>query len=631
MPTTYSVPGIYVEDVPPLSRPIAGVSTSTAGFIGIAEDLMEFDQMPVNPRGRRFRPGAGKVTSDGKGSLSLSQDAWAAWVKGGKEKKPDANYELSLDGRTYVAQVTSGDTSAKVELVSPPQSDYTKPIAFQLRQIFKKKAKLTAANVANGKTTITLDTPPSWLGDPDFDVANYELTINGQAYPVETSTPPGTLTVGGALSPGEIALELARKETQRGYCCCKSGEITFAPRTWPEWADEHCYVTLRNAPEVRAWIQSRPTDGKLGLKSPPDRLNQISSSDDLELVDAYYRQAPDKTPVQVTSWEQFRNHFGDFSESNLNLALAVYSFFNNGGTRCYVVRIKDARDLEVDLEPCLKVLDAIDEISIVAAPLGSSYEGQLQFVHEALVTHCTTMRNRIAVLDCERSDTTESFDSARPPTSPEGYGALYFPWLKVANPLSLTTGEPTVSIPPSGAIAGIYARVDAQRGVHKAPANEAVHGVLELEYAVSKNEQGELNDLGVNCIRNLYGATVVWGARTLAAKPGGEAEWKYVNVRRFMNFLRASLEENLQWVVFEPNDPGLWQRITRTVSDFLTTQWRAGALFGQTPKQAFFVRCDASTNPPELRDLGQVVTEVGVAVVKPAEFVIIRIQQQSGG
>ena len=185
-------------------------------------------------------------------------------------------------------------------------------------------------------------------------------------------------------------------------------------------------------------------------------------------------------------------------------------------------------------------------------------------------------------------------------------------------------------MPPSGAIAGIYARTDSERGVHKAPANEVVRGALGLKFQVSNPDQGALNDIGVNCIRNFYGSILVWGARTLAVN-GNKLEWKYVNVRRFMNFLRESIEQNLRWVVFEPNDHGLWQRITRTVSDFLLVQWRAGALFGETPKQAFFVRCDASTNPPELRELGQVVTEIGVAIVKPAEFVIFRIQQQTGG
>jgi phage tail sheath protein FI len=177
-------------------------------------------------------------------------------------------------------------------------------------------------------------------------------------------------------------------------------------------------------------------------------------------------------------------------------------------------------------------------------------------------------------------------------------------------------------------MAGIYSRVDQERGVHKAPANEVVRGALGLEYSASKNEQDGLNPAGINVIRNLNGNIRVWGARTL----GGDAntEFKYINVRRLMNFLRESIDEGTQWVVFEPNAEPLWQRIRRSVTGFLTVVWRDGALFGTTPEDAFYVKCDETTNPPEVRDLGRVVTEIGVAIVKPAEFVIFRISQLSG-
>jgi phage tail sheath protein FI len=205
------------------------------------------------------------------------------------------------------------------------------------------------------------------------------------------------------------------------------------------------------------------------------------------------------------------------------------------------------------------------------------------------------------------------------------YAALYFPWIVVFDPAT----KENVLVPPSGHVAGIYARVDTQRGVHKAPANEAVSGALGLQYNLSKSQQDGLNPQGINCIRNLNGNIYVWGARTLGGNANGE--FKYISTRRLMNFLRESIEEGTQFVVFEPNNPGLWQRIKRSVGDFLLGQWRAGALLGETPEKAFFVKCDAETNPPDVREAGQVVTEIGVAIVKPAEFVIFRIQQQTGG
>jgi phage tail sheath protein FI len=184
-------------------------------------------------------------------------------------------------------------------------------------------------------------------------------------------------------------------------------------------------------------------------------------------------------------------------------------------------------------------------------------------------------------------------------------------------------------VPPSGHIAGIYARVDAERGVYKAPANQVIRGALDVARPISKEDQAGLNPDGVNVIRNLGGSVTVWGARTLASG-GGDSEFQYVNVRRLFLFLRESIDEGTQWVVFEPNAEPLWAKIRRNVTAFLTTLWSEGALFGATPAEAFYVRCDKDTNPAEVRELGQVVTEIGVAVVRPAEFVIFRVSQWAG-
>jgi phage tail sheath protein FI len=206
--------------------------------------------------------------------------------------------------------------------------------------------------------------------------------------------------------------------------------------------------------------------------------------------------------------------------------------------------------------------------------------------------------------------------------------AWYFPWISVFDPaVKLATGDGLVDVPPSGHIAGVYARVDTERGVHKAPANEVIRGALDVAQPLSQAEQDVLNPKGVNCIRVLNDNVLVWGARTIGGKDN--ADLKYINVRRTLLFLRKSIEAGTQWVVFEPNEPALWQKITRNVDAFLTNVWRSGALFGDTPQQAFYVRCDASTNPPESREMGQVVTEVGVAIVRPAEFVVFYISQSA--
>jgi hypothetical protein len=333
-----------------------------------------------------------------------------------------------------------------------------------------------------------------------------------------------------------------------------------------------------------------------------------------------------------TNFGEFKKFFGGFSTDTgqRNLAHAVYGFFNNGGTRCFVVRETGTATVA---SSALQKFEAIDEIAIVAAP-GITDAG----VRSAIVTHCKERtKDRFAIFDSPESvETNDNLDlTLLDPSNANNvlpdnsdYAAFYFPWIQVFDPATKIQdpqGDGLQYVPPSGHVAGIYARVDTSRGVHKAPANETVLGALGFKYNISKGQQDGLNPQGVNCIRDLNGNIRVWGARTIGGDRNGE--WKYLSVRRLFLFLRESIDEGTQWVVFEPNTPELWAKITRNITAFLTNVWRSGALFGNTPQEAFYVKCDAETNPPEVRDLGRVVTEIGVAVVKPAEFVIFRISQ----
>jgi phage tail sheath protein FI len=342
-----------------------------------------------------------------------------------------------------------------------------------------------------------------------------------------------------------------------------------------------------------------------------------------------FSPVPAGMPKLCTTFSDFKKFFGDFSGdvAHDHLVQAVYGFFNNGGSRCYVMRVL----AEADIPKFLINFEAIDEIAIVAAPGLAQNDAAGKNTRTLLIAHCAIRtQNRFAIFDSPETVETSSAldltlldakdpDSVLPPFT--DFAAYYFPWLQVFDPIS----NGPVYTAPSGHIAGIYARVDNNRGVHKAPANEPVIGALDLKYAISKAQQDGLNPEGVNCIRNLNGNLTVWGARTM----GGDAnaDLKYISTRRTLLFLRKSIDQGTQWVVFEPNEPGLWQKITRNITAFLTNVWRSGALFGTTAQQAFYVKCDAETNPPELRDLGQVVTEIGVAIVRPAEFVIFRISQ----
>jgi phage tail sheath protein FI len=346
------------------------------------------------------------------------------------------------------------------------------------------------------------------------------------------------------------------------------------------------------------------------------------------------------TPKLLTNWGQFVKHYGDLvgpeqasagdaegqeAAQFRYLAHAVYGFFLNGGTRCYVVQVAAAGDVTTALE----ALAAIDEVALVAIPGHTDQASQ-----SAVIDHCRdlNLQDRFAILDGNTgSDVDYSNKAGVVAVGDSDYAAVYFPWIKIFDPgqkLKEPKGDGRFLVPTSGHLAGVYARVDTSRGVHKAPANEVVRGALDVEHLLGREDQAGLNPDGVNVIRKFNGNITVWGARTL----GGEAnnEWKYVNVRRLFLFLRESIDEGTQWVVFEPNTPDLWAKITRNVTAFLTNVWRAGALFGATPQEAFYVKCDEETNPPEVREAGQVVTEIGVAVVRPAEFVIFKISQWAG-
>lgn len=286
---------------------------------------------------------------------------------------------------------------------------------------------------------------------------------------------------------------------------------------------------------------------------------------------------------------------------------------------------------DVDSRTGLGGLEAIDEITMVVAPdlMGAYQQGVLgledvKAAQLALLSHCEQMGDRMAILDAPPEFTAQQVRVWRQETAgyDSKFAALYYPWIKVFDP----AGGRAIVMPPSGHVAGLWSRTDNERGVHKAPANEVLRGVVDLQNNITKGEQDLLNPIGVNCIRAFPGRGVrVWGARTLASDP----EWRYINVRRLFNYIEESILLGTQWIVFEPNDQRLWGTIRRNITAFLTDEWRRGALFGATAADSFYVKCDAETNPPDVVDRGQVVCEIGICPVKPAEFVIFRLSQFS--
>jgi uncharacterized protein len=358
-------------------------------------------------------------------------------------------------------------------------------------------------------------------------------------------------------------------------------------------------------------------------------------------------------PMGVNNWTQFQRLYAPEGSKSTPLSHAVFGFFLNGGGRCYVVNCGKGAPLDRggQSRSGLRALEQVEEVGMVVAPGFTDTAS-----YEAVISHCEKMRDRVAILDApqqvssiEQLTKVATSAPSRPKEADGGddkgggtgggataagvrprtseYAALYYPWITVRDPLS-PSGD-LVEVPPSGHMAGIWARSDSTRGVHKAPANEALRGALNVGYRVTRDEQQQLNDAGVNCIRFFEQEGIrVWGARTLAES---SSPWRYLNVRRLFIVIEKSIARSTNWIVFEPNDQTLWKSVRRDVSAFLTVLWRDGALMGRTAEEAFFVKCDDETNTSEVIDLGMVVTLIGAAPVKPAEFVVFRISQLPSG
>ena len=297
----------------------------------------------------------------------------------------------------------------------------------------------------------------------------------------------------------------------------------------------------------------------------------------------------------------------------------------NDGSRPTASAYEGGVDARTDLKTGLAQFEDLEDISIVAAP-GSTfgyetelYGSQSRAIVNALLTHASRMRYRIAVLDSGDNQSISDVRAMRAQLD-STYGALYYPWVRVLDPLT----QREIYTPPSGFVAGIYARNDVNRAVYKAPANEVVNLALGFERFLNKGQQEVLNPEGINCFRFFEGRGMrLWGARTISSDP----EWKYVNLRRYFAYLERSIDKGTQWAVFEPNGEILWANVRRTIEDFLLNEWQNGALLGDKPENAYFVKCDRSTMTQNDLDNGRLVCLVGVAPLRPAEFVIIRIGQ----
>ena len=313
------------------------------------------------------------------------------------------------------------------------------------------------------------------------------------------------------------------------------------------------------------------------------------------------------TPTLVTSWLQFQTLFGGYFDADQYLPYAVEGFFLNGGKRCYIFKVTNS-----DYASALSKLEAVEEVSIVYSPNAQAVAG----LADALISHCERLRSRFAIFDSLKGQDLSSVTK----THESSFAAMYYPWIYVKQ---TKTGQMCL-VPPGGHVAGIYARTDIQKGVNTAPANQIVKGAVDLESTMISYQQDSLIQQGINCIRKLEGREIrVWGARTLSSDP----EWKYVNVRRLMIYLEQSIKKGTAWVTFEPNNAATWAKVKSQTENFLTQTWEAGMLMSTSKQEAYFVHCDQTTINQNDLDNGRINILIGLAITKPAEFIILRITQ----
>ncbi len=591
----YLAPGVYVEETSFRAKSIEGVGTSTTAFVGptrrgpvdgvpeMVTSLTDFEHV----YGSLENLGLSDVT-DARRRLNFVAHAVRAYFDNGGSRLyvvRTANTAGTAAGRLR----DPGGTPAEGAFIRArfPGAAYNGRVMFResrrpatLRTMGTAPAgSILAVTPNGGSETLYTGSGATWV-----DSAAAALSLAGLG--------PDDVPGGAGATATLVTLALDVIDADGG---AQTWEDIGVARTHPRWLG----AVLARTPASRA-----------------EALVNTVWADIGDAVDGFELLAAIRALPLVPG------------DADVRRALALGSGVGSEAGSDGVAPVLGAETTSGSYAAALAILSGIEDVSIVAAP-GSSAYAEAQAVQNALIAHAERRRAyRIAVLDSAPAQTPGDMRVARGRVDSK-YAALYYPWVIVANPLSRPGRDDIpkeIALPPSGFVTGIYARNDIQRGVYKAPANEVVTGALRFEADINFAQQELLNPLGVNCLRYLSGRGYrVWGARLVSSDP----EWKYVSDRRYFNYVEASIDRGTQWAVFEPNGERLWANVRQTISDFLYNEWRNGALLGSTVEQAFFVRCDRSTMTQNDLDNGRLVCLIGVALIKPAEFVIFRIGQKT--
>ncbi len=585
----YHTPGVYIREVDSGAKPIASVSTSTPGFLGMFEYVPGVDAVAI--RG-----------TDGTRNITGKVIPQLVDTKGGIGKNT-AEAVTALTQAFNFKRTSVQNLKALLEL---------------------NGHKASVGKGGAGKTKIT-------VGKESVEVAAEVLDTAGKVVTADEAAVEDLLNQVHA----SFALDKPQPKTAKDLLEVYGFEFEGAKGTalMSEYSVAPFPVT--NKSEFFRWLQSYFAQFLVETRSIESLVGRtIEDLDDA--ADAVFEALTSDDTLK----EEFRAWLSQ--KSVFNFVAGVNGFYDNGGGKAYVY-LMGVQDLDVSIRENqadklgLYAFDDCDDMALHVAT-GLSFNQQRE-----MLEHCETNKDRFAILD----GPMVSMGDMDIPASNKGYGALYVPWVKITKPSwyvgtqdikisgplrrkVLKADKTELYVPPSGHVCGLYARVDTERGVHKAPANEILMGITGLSQNINRIEQGQYNDRGINVIRIFKDRGIrVWGARTLATK--SDPSWKYINVRRLFIMIEQSILVGMQWAVFEPNDKFLWSKLNRDVRSYLMRVWRSGALFGNTPEEAFYVKCDGETNPRYLIDAGQVNVQVGICPVKPAEFVVFAIGQWDGG
>jgi phage tail sheath protein FI len=614
----YLSPGVYVEEVDRGAKPIEGVATAVAAFVGFTEKgpreatlvtsweqyqsiyggFVEGAYLPVSVYGWFLNGGQRAYIIRVSPTIVIPQSGTrrasleiTPLLGPGSEEPVTVTVDAQGNGR-YKLTAKRGDVTETFENLSSDNKDEQARYVNSIINDAEKGSKLVRVHDASGKRESAEKRAPK--------TGSYNFSSDDSKSAAELPAPTLKLNPRQGDAP---VLEVKPASGVSGAVSVEVAEIAgneelFKLIIKPAEGDAESFdVSFKKGPQ---YVETVINGGKTASKLV--RVKDLAPDS---------QEGPSNRRPNAGKHEI---HSGSTSASASSKVLATVNDFTG----------------DVLQRTGVEGLEALDDVTIVMMPdLWTLYQSNqidmkaVQVVQTAMMNHCEKMKYRVAVIDSPPEMTAQQVYNWRMKEAnyDSKYAAMYYPWIEVANPSK--PGQ-TMFIPPSGHVAGVWARVDNERGVHKAPANEIIRGVVGLEVNITSAEQAGLNPFGINAIRSFPGRGIrIWGARCLTSDPA----WKYLNVRRLFNYVEASIERSTQWIVFEPNDAELWARIRRDISAFLYQVWLQGALFGSTAEEAYFVKCDADTNPQVNIDNGIVTTEIGIAPVKPAEFVVFRIGQ----